>query len=94
MRSRASIRFAVLALAAVSACDGAEDRPPHGELPDGSPSDCLDCSPVVTTTSGPVRAVEAGATWAFLGIPYAAPPVDGSGCQNRNADPQAGRRCR
>lgn len=30
---------------------------------------------VVATDCGPVRGSEAGATWAFRGIPYAAPPV-------------------
>lgn len=70
------------------ACGGASE-PGSQAVPafdSGSPDAAIDASdcPVsvspepglVITDRGAIRGTEAGATWAFLGVPYAAPPVD------------------
>ncbi|MCL4228254.1 MAG: carboxylesterase family protein [Myxococcales bacterium] len=72
----------VLALTAVggAACGGgggADDGPDAAGGGDAAPC-AAGGGPVaerVATTSGVVRGARAGATWAFLGVPYAAPPV-------------------
>lgn len=78
----AFLASAFAGLVALSACSGGDggsaDGGVDGPLPDSAPA----CQPVagaateqVMTTGGPVRGAMVGATWAYLGVPYAAPPV-------------------
>jgi len=71
--------------AALIACGGGSDAPPDAPPPDasGPPIDAsVPCQVTagaaaerVTTTSGVVRGATDGATWAYKGIPFAAPPI-------------------
>jgi para-nitrobenzyl esterase len=62
-------RFAIVLSALAPACDSSTEVPP---APPAGPSDPL----VITTDSGPVRGRQEGDLRLFLGIPYAAPPLD------------------
>jgi para-nitrobenzyl esterase len=85
-------RTAVLALAAVIACGGDDEPSVgEGTSGEGDATSSVDdsttgvdaCAPIepldegaVLTTAGPVVGTSADGVTAFLGIPYAAPPVD------------------
>ena len=73
-------RFATLMLGLAAACGGGDDDGAQADAPPGDgDAACLAGSgpvgEVVATTSGRVRGAQAGATWAWKGGPYAAPPV-------------------
>lgn len=68
-----------LVLLVALGCGGGDDSDVPG---DGMPDSTTSCTPVagaaaerVITTSGPVHGTSRGETWAYLGVPYAAPPV-------------------
>lgn len=62
-------------LAVIAAAWGLGATPAFSQTPGAMPRP-VQPAPVVITTSGPVRGVDDGETLAWLGLPYAAPPVE------------------
>src|SRR5262249_55547781 len=70
LRFRASIEIIAIAFSMSTTCAGC------GSQPGVTGSDLEDDPAIVFTETGAVRGVLSGDSYAFKGIPYAAPPVD------------------
>lgn len=66
--------FAIGLLAFAAGCSSVDTGPPPGS-PGACPTDVTPRPGTVITDRGAVTGVAAGTTWAFKGIPYAAPPT-------------------
>jgi para-nitrobenzyl esterase len=68
--------FSMLALAGAAGCSASSSPATSTSSgPDASAEHPAGAAPVVTIADGPLRGHEEGSVYAFLGIPYAAPPV-------------------